>query len=116
MDKTLRNAKWEAKKRKAKELGGKAWEATKSATMWALDHKVEIAAVAGGVAVLAKTGKKVMKVHDEYISERTIYDPSLKKSRRLKKPLTTSQMNELANRHRQGEKISDILEDMNVLK
>lgn len=100
---------WEQRRRdlesfkdKAVEFGMKAW-----------DHKGEIiaaATAATGVVVKAK------RMHDDYIAEREIYDPSLHKTLRLKRRLTTRQKRELQQRFDSGEKIHDIIVDMGILK
>ena len=59
--------------------------------LWVWDHKVEI-------------------------GEREIYDPSLHKTLKLKRKLSTRQKREIQARFDEGEKIHNIIVDMGILK
>ena len=59
---------------------------------------------------------KKVEQHDDWKRNRSYYDHSLKKWWRLKRPLTNVQLQEIDSRHQHGERVADILKDMNVLK
>ena len=107
--KVRRQMWWEDQKRKAKEKLDKVAEIGRIA--W--DHKTEIIATGAAVTGMAVKAKHM---YDDYQSEREIYDPSLHKTLRLKRKLSTRQKRELQERFDSGEKIHDIIVDMGILK
>lgn len=70
-----------------------------------------------GVTSLGKSISRNVALHQEKIMRDTrIYDRSLGKYVELKRPLKQSDMNKILERRDQGEKLSNILMDMNLVK
>ena len=99
---TERKRELESVKDKGAEIFKKFWE-----------HKEGI--IATGVATVGLV-TKAKRMYDDFQSEREIYDPSLHKTLKLKKKLSTRQKRELQERFDSGEKIHDIIVDMGILR
>ena len=88
--------------------------------LWVWDHKVEIGAGLTAAVGVAAEGRRIYdRVHtryENYQSEREIYDPSLHKTLKLKRKLSTRQKREIQARFDEGEKIHNIIVDMGILK
>lgn len=93
---------------KAKEFGGKAWE-----------HKAEIAAgaVSMGVAFdkARKLINKVREAREEKRKEKRMYIPTIHKTMDLKRKPSKAELQEFTNRVHSGEKILNVLKDMDLL-
>lgn len=77
---------------------------------WVKNHPVE-------TVLIVSTGVKVVKLVEEmdhrYMRQ---YDPSADAYIYLKRPMSSRESNEFALRRRRGERVSDILSDMRLMK
>ena len=75
-----------------------------------------IISVKGGTKIVSGISKNV-RLHQEKVDkERRIYDRSLGKHIYLKRALKNADMKEILERRENGEKLSNILMDMNLIK
>lgn len=86
----------------------------KNGLNWVKDHPVETMLL---VTTTITTGAKVIKLVEEY-DHRYMrqYDPSADAYISLRRPMSRRESNEFALRRREGEKVSDILLDMKLMK
>lgn len=88
---------------------------------WVVRNKETLIGVApaaiGGLAVMTKVIGKAANTHkEERIKNRYCYDASLGHYWHLKRDLTNSEWVEIDRRKSTGERLANILADMNVLK
>lgn len=124
MTKDELNAKLEAAKEKAKVK----WESLKSGARsivgWCIDHPAETAAgltalgtAAAGVTKLAsKVDHKLETRLEDYRRKTEKYDPVTGSWLKLKRPMTSAEQIELAERRQNGESTTIILASMDILK
>ena len=74
------------------------------------------AGVSGSTKVIKGISRHIALNKEKRLKELFIYDRSLGKYLELKKPLTNSQLKTILNRKENGEKLSIILQNMNLLK
>ncbi len=111
----------EAKKRERKEW---FYNKLNDISCWVKNNKEAIAIVAPAICVGAKgivyIGKQVSRNRilnkERRLKELFVYDHSLGKYLELKKPLKSYQMKTILSRRENGEHLSTILYDMNLLK
>lgn len=73
--------------------------------------------IVGGVATIVKVvGKRCNLNKEETLKDEYCYDRSLGHYWRLKRPLSNNEWLEIDRRKKEGERLSDILDDMRVLK
>lgn len=102
------------KQLKREEFLNKCKTKAKNGLVWVKDHPVETMLL---VTTTVTTGAKVVKLVEEY-DHRYMrqYDPSADAYIRLRRPMSGKESNEFALRRRNGEKVSDILLDMKLMK
>ena len=113
--------KKEAKKRERKEWFNSK---LKNTAKWLSDNKetiavvapVVIAGVSGSTKIVKGISKHVALNKEQQLKERFVYDRSLGKYLELKKPLSNSQLKTILDRKENGEKLGNILQNMNLLK
>jgi hypothetical protein len=118
------DAKLEAAKEKAK----MKWEGLKSGTRnvigWCIDHPVETAAgltalgtATAGITKLAnKVDHKLEVKREDYRRKTEKYDPVTGSWLKLKRPMTSAEQIELAERRQGGESTTVILASMGILR
>lgn len=74
------------------------------------------AALSASAGIAASASKAVRAKTEERHRLMTQYDPEMGQYLKLKRPLKSHEQVELAKRHREGENITMILDDMNRLK
>lgn len=108
----------EAKKRERKE---KRRQRIRNAGEWIGEHKTEIC-IFGPVVIglLTTSVKGVVKINttkkEQMFRDKYCYDPSLGHYWKLKRPLSSREWVTVDRRKQMGERLSDILVDLNVLK
>lgn len=113
--------KKEARKRAIKEKVTQAttWVGDKVKTGYEFcrDNAEEVAFVLAGVGVVARYVNKRKNISDEReLKDEYCYDRSLGHYWRLKRKLSNREWLEIDNRKKNGERLSDILAEMRVLK
>lgn len=108
----------EAKKREFKE---KLNQKVQSGKEWFVRNKDAVITltpiVIGGAATIAKVvGKRVNLHKEEQLKDLYCYDRSLGHYWRLKRELTNKEWLEIDQRKKNGERLSDILDELKVLK
>lgn len=113
--------KKEQKKRERKE-----WvdEKLNKSAKWVKENKETLAVVIPAVGIGMKGGAKIIKgvvkhnnlKMEQRLKEKFIYDRSLGKYLELKKPLSNNQMKTILERKENGEKLANVLQNMNLLK
>ena len=88
---------------------------------WVVEHKDLVITLApvviGGIATVIKVaGKRSNLRKEEELKELYCYDRSLGHYWRLRRELSNQEWLEIDKRKKNGERLSDILSDMNVLK
>ena len=106
---------------KRRELKAKVKAKLQKGKDWVVKYKDEIATITpiviGGIATVAKVVnrrinlRKQERLHDLYC-----YDRSLGHYWRLKRELSNNEWLEIDRRKKNGERLSDVLSDMKVLK
>lgn len=115
---SLDDIKREVKKREIKE---RINEKIQNGLVW-LDNKKETVltltpVVVGGLATVAKVvGKHTNLRKEEELKDLYCYDRSLGHYWRLRRDLTNKEWLEIDKRKQNGERLSDILDDMKVLR
>ena len=110
-------SKWHAFTRKAKDkiIDGVRWVKDNPETAGIL-ATVGTAVIGGGI----KLTKNLVRTHnlhkEQFNKERYIYDRSLGMYLRTKRPLRNKDYITINNRRKNGEKLSQILEDMRILE
>ena len=117
----IEDFKKEQKKRERKEKvnrmvnDGLIW-VDKNRELLALAIPAVVVTVKGGTKVASGISKNI-RLHQEKVDkERRIYDRSLGKHIYLKRPLKNADMRVILERRENGEKLSNILMDMNLMK
>lgn len=92
-----------------------------SAAKWCGEHKealvIAVPAVTAVVAGVSKLGSKALSVYKEKnLQDKTIYDRSLGHYWQLNRKLSNDECLYIERRRKNGERLSDILNDMRVLK
>lgn len=88
-----------------------------NACQWINNNKETLSVVVPVVCLVMKNGTTLIKLKQERdLKEKTIYDRSLGKYLKLKRPLKNADMKAILARRDNGEKLSNILMDMNLLK
>lgn len=113
--------KKEQQKRERKE---KVQRKIKDGLYWIENNKEIISLAIPAVVVTVKGGTKIVngvskniRLHQEKVDkEMRIYDRSLGKHIYLKRPLKNADMRAILERRENGEKLSNILMDMNLMK
>lgn len=115
----------EAKERsKKRELKNKIKQTFNDGVMWVEQHKetliVATPLLLGAGKVVSKIGKAANKKADlnkeKDLKELYCYDRSLGHYWKLRRKLTNSEWTTIENRKKNGERLSDILNDMRVLE
>lgn len=88
---------------------------------WCKDHEAELAvaipAVAGGVTAIVKVvGKRINLKKQEDVKQLYCYDRSLGHYWALRRDLTNKEWLEIDQKRKRGERLSDILAELKVLK
>lgn len=100
----------------------KTWAKKKTVDtlQWVKDNPELAALAAAGLGGAAKGLKSLIRTHnlkqDQYNKERYIYDRSLGMYLHTKRPLRNQDYISINQRRARGEKLSDILESMRLLK
>lgn len=113
--------KKEMKKRERKE---KAKRAINDGLNWIDSHRELVSLAVPVIVVSVKGGTKIVngisrnvKLHQEKVDkEMRIYDRSLGKHIYLKRPLKNAELRKILERKEDGEKLTNILMDMNLIK
>lgn len=114
IDDFRRESKRRALKEKAmlKIQNGKEWLDRNKETLITL-----VPIIVGGVATVVKVvGKRCNLNKEEVLKDEYCYDRSLGHYWRLKRPLSNKEWLEIDRRKKDGERLSDILDNMRVLK
>lgn len=117
----INDFKKEEKKRERKEkfrrtiCDGLLW-VDKNKEIISLAIPVAVVTVKGGTKIVSGISRNI-RLHQEKVDkERRIYDRSLGKHIYLKRSLTNADMRTILERKEDGEKLSSILMDMNLIK
>lgn len=117
----IKDFRKEEKKRERKE---KFQRNINNGLLWIENNKEILSIAIPAVVVTVKGGTKVVngisknvKLHQEKLDrERRIYDRSLGKHIYLKRPLKNAELKTILERKEDGEKLTSILMDMNLIK
>lgn len=77
---------------------------------------VVIAGASGTTKIVKGISKNIALKQEKELKEKFIYDRSLGRYLELKKPLSSTQLKTILERKENGEKLSSILTNMNLLK
>jgi hypothetical protein len=113
-------------RKKRKKESVKEWfnKKVNDTTNWIRDNKetlaiavpVIAAGLSGTTKIIKGISKNVALKQEKELKEKFIYDRSLGKYLELKKPLNSNQLKTVLERKENGEKLSTILNNMNLLK
>lgn len=109
------------KESKKRELKEKVKSKIQNGKEWIVRNKEAVVAltpvVIGGITTVAKAvGKRSNLRKEETLKDEYCYDRSLGHYWRLKRPLSNTEWLEIDRRKKDGERLSDILDEMKVLK
>lgn len=93
----------------------------KDAKDWVINNKetlvVAVPAAIGGISTITKVvGKSVNNHQEKQMKDRYIYDRSLGRYVELKRKLNQKDLANISKRKQNGERVTDILLDMNLVK
>ena len=118
------NVKSFERKCKREQFKRKVKEKIQYTIYWINDNKELLIVVVPAVCVVLKGGFKMIKsvsrnialAQEKHIKDMRVYDRSLGKYIELKRPLKNSDMQIILERRENGEKLSNILMDLNLIK